>query len=201
MTVTTNDRINYVGGALLVDNAISPFPAPSDDDDEGWKFIHQTILTTFQSTVTEVFDAKGEVPARFFLLSLIGDRIGTHIVTPSGLTKDDTAYCVRRLARTLRAFANYFSSEAWMVLAPEGKPMMDDVYNGIDSLEQHPQRTETIFVTLESKRANPLFTYAAIARPEKGKPKLGGWTTMPPGMDYAGRFANIISDAKPMAEA
>lgn len=200
MTVTTNDRINYVGGALLVDNALSPFPAPDDDDVEGWKFIHQTILTTFQSTATEVFDAKGEVPARFFLLSLIGDRIGTHIVTPHGLTKDDTAIVVRRLARTMHAFANYFSSEAWMVIAPEGKPMMD-VYNGIDSLEQHPQRTESIFITLESTRANPLFTYAAIERPKKGKPKLGEWKTMPPGMDYAGRFANIISDAKPAAEA
>lgn len=93
------------------------------------------------------------------------------IATPwgSGGEKDKIMLGLRRIFAEKRVVQFAFMTEAWILVARDGK-MPDAVRRG-GSLENHPDRREILMVRAENKERSLMRTFY-ILRPEHGKPTL-----------------------------
>lgn len=194
---------------MMLDSHGSPFAAPSSHEE--WRSVHSICFKTFQQTIGKKFARDGEVSARWFLLSIGDGRIVTHTIAPVNMTKDESVFAVKTIARIHKVFALYFCTEAWFVRTAPLKPgepdftkaasqkLVDDVYKKYDTLEDHPERIEAVLLSQETAipcvQPPQIMTLAEIVRPAKGKPNLKPWESMPEAMVFSGRFTHLLHDA------
>lgn len=202
------DAADEIAG-MEINSEVAPFPVPTTDDTEGWKFIHDMMFETYKGVLVEVFDAQGYVRPKWLAMWRRNGRLATTTLSPINLSKSDAAAVVQRVARETKAFALYFSTEIWTVMQPQNEVSSIDelrkrgqeALKKYGSLEHHPDRIEC--VTLMMETALPFvptrFARAQIMRPEgDGKPTLAPWAEGS-GIELAGRFTNLLVD--PRSEA
>lgn len=208
-----DERSAVFMGGMLIDVEAAPVPAPTDS--EGWRSAHGIIVRQWERALAEALERDGCVPPRFMMLSVDGDRLLTHVLFPSPDVmndregKDVVVFVVKRYARKVKAVTIYTCIEAWMLINDQldgtkrvARDFARDAYDKYESLEHHPDRTEVIWLTQETRipGVDTFQTYAPIIRVDS-RPTVKEWVRPPSGYDSAGRFAGLLADIEEVAKA
>ena len=113
-----------------------------------------------------------------------------------GVTKDEACRFARHVCVAYNADAVTVMGEAWMLRAKDGKPVDLTV-----SPSESPDRIEVLAVSMSSRDDTGVISHRASYRPiERGaddKPTGVGAEVKWEGVEYVGRFAEILPARKP----
>jgi hypothetical protein len=156
----------------------------------------EAIGRKFRETTAKRFSIAEEIPYEMLMAISRGGRDVDLVSMPQLIPMADRRYpqFMKLCVDTFGPFMVIQLSETWSVrCATEEEQEELDRWKGGErrSYEEHPNRTENVMLTMES-RAGFEAWFAEILRP-KGKPAtLGEWTQPPKGSNVTGRIVGLM---------
>lgn len=135
-----------------------------------------------------LFDTQGEVHPMWIIENNKGEI--TPMIVPMVGDKNEIAKAVGKALKELKAVRYVSIIEAW-TLEPKSKELPESIKLGAP-VSQHPDRREVIWIIAEEKGGSIAGMYY-ILRPEKGKPVLSPFKTLPKSEHQEGRFVNLLA--------
>lgn len=190
---------------LLFNMDVSPIPAPRTKEE--WLGAHDIIMSSNQRYLTEMFEIYGEVTPRFVGVGAKDGRLFLCTMAPNRLSKNETVFAVRRIARREKLFTLYHFDEAWFVSEENNTPASHSAAQLAyeQRLYEHPKREECLLIGVDSKVEGVVtgMWQAMIERPSRGKARLGPWHNKYTGPDarLEGRFMYMLHEPPTEAQA